>query len=62
MAADVDTNWVIDELESVLRRGAELRRCQEAMAILRRWQWDRDLDAVSRARSASLVRNFALRF
>jgi len=62
MAADVDANWVIDELEAVLHEGAEPNRCQEAMAILRRWQWDRDLDASSRARAGSLVRDFGLRF
>jgi hypothetical protein len=59
MAANVDTNGVIDELEAVLCAGAERHRCMEAMDILRRWQWDRDLDERSRQRSSKLVRIFA---
>lgn len=59
MAANVDTNRVIDELEALLSTGAEPRRCLEAMDILRRWQWDRDLDERSRQRSSRLVRIFA---
>jgi hypothetical protein len=59
MAANVDTTQVIDELEAVLCAGREPRRCVEAMEILRRWQWDRDLDERSRRRSGRLVRLFA---
>jgi hypothetical protein len=59
MAANVDTNRVIDELEAVLSAGAEPHRCIEAMDILCRWQWDRDLDERSRRRSSKLVRIFA---
>lgn len=59
MAANVDTNRVIDELEAVLSAGVEPHRCVEAMDILHRWQWDRDLDARSRQRSSKLVRIFA---
>ncbi len=59
MAANVDTNRVIDELEAVLSAGVEPHRCIEAMDILGRWQWDRDLDDRSRQRSSKLVRIFA---
>ncbi len=61
MAANVDTNRVIDELEAVLHHGAERGRCAEAIAILRRWQWDGDLDETSRRRASFLVREFSWR-
>jgi hypothetical protein len=62
MAANVDTSRVIDELEAVLLAGSEPGRCQEALEILRRWQWDRDLNDVSRRRASVLVREFARRY
>ena len=62
MAANVDTGPVLDKLEAVLLAGTEAARCQEAMDILRRWQWDRDLDDVSRRRALLLVRVFAWRY
>ncbi|MFN8643357.1 MAG: hypothetical protein U0802_17485 [Candidatus Binatia bacterium] len=58
MAANVDTTRVIDELEAVLRSGVEPTRCDEAMAILTRWQWDGDLDEPSRRRAGALVRRY----
>ena len=58
MAANVDTSRALDELESVLHRGTEPNRCMEAMDILRRWQWDRDLDDASRNRACTLLREF----
>jgi hypothetical protein len=58
MAANVDTSRALDELESVLHQGNEPTRCMEAMDILRRWQWDRDLDDASRSRAGVLVREF----
>lgn len=60
MAANVDASRVIDELEATLHHGEQDRR-YEAMAILRRWQWDRELDEGSRRRAGSLVRAFAWR-
>ena len=62
MAANVDASRALDELESVLHRGSELNRCIEAMEILRRWQWDRDLDDASRSRAGGLVREFSRRY
>lgn len=59
MAANVDANRVLDELESVLYQGSEPKRCFEAMEILRRWRWDRDLDDASRSRAMGLVREFS---
>ena len=59
MAANVDASRALDELESVLHQGSEPHRCWEAMAILRRWRWDRDLDDASRSRAGVLVREFS---
>ena len=58
MAANVDANPVIDELEALLSAGREPARCCEAMEILRRWQWDGDLDELSRRRAGALVRRY----
>lgn len=58
MAANVDASRALDELESVLHQGSEPYRCMEAMEILRRWRWDRDLDDASRSRASGLVREF----
>jgi hypothetical protein len=62
MAANVDASRALDELEAVLYEGREPSRCQEAMEILRRWQWDRDLDDASRHRAAGLVHEFGRRY
>jgi hypothetical protein len=59
MAANVDASRALDELESVLHEGNEPYRCMEAMEILRRWRWDRDLDDASRDRAGGLVREFS---
>lgn len=58
MAANVDTTRVIDELEALLVAGNEPHRCEEAMTILLRWQWDGDLSDLSRQRAGRLVRQF----
>ena len=62
MAANVDASRVLDELETVLDAGREPNRCIEAMDILRRWQWDGDLDDASRRRAGVLVREFGRRY
>lgn len=62
MGANVDTGRVIDEFEQVLHTGQDLSRCQEAMVILRRWQWDEDLSDTSRDRASMLVRQFSRRY
>ena len=62
MSANVDASRVLDELETVLHQGVERRRCVEAMVILRRWQWDRELDDASRSRASLLVRLFGRRY
>ena len=58
MAANLNTGRALDEIEQVLVAGEEPDRCREAMAILRRWQWDDDLDDSSRTRASGLVRQF----
>lgn len=62
MSANLNTGRMLDELEAVLDAGRDARRCREALAILQRWQWDRDLDAASRARAATLLRAFGRRY
>ena len=62
MAANVDASRALDELEAVLAAGRELDRCLEAMDILRRWQWDRDLNPSSRDRAGGLARAFGPRY
>ncbi|MBX3024866.1 hypothetical protein KF840_08140 [bacterium] len=62
MAANVDATRVIDELEALLIAGSEPNRCEEAMAILWRWQWDGDLDEPSRRRASRLVRRYQMHF
>ena len=58
MAANLDTTRVIDELEAVLVAGDQPNRCEEAIAILWRWQWDGDLNELSRQRAGTLVRRY----
>jgi hypothetical protein len=58
MAANLDTTRVIDELEALLVAGNEPTRCEEAIAILWRWQWDGDLNDLSRRRAERLVRQY----
>jgi hypothetical protein len=62
MAANLNTARALEEIEQVLLAGAESDRCREAMATLRRWQWDRDLDDDSRLRATGLVRQFRYRY
>ncbi len=62
MAANLNTSAVLDQLEALLDAGREPIRCREALAILRRWQWDRDLDPACRARAAVLLRAFGRRY
>jgi hypothetical protein len=62
MAANVDTSNALDEFEQLLSDGGEPGRCREAIAVLRRWQWDRELDEGSRSRAVLLVRQFGRRY
>jgi hypothetical protein len=58
MGANVDTGRIIDEFEQVLHTGQDMSHCHEALVILRRWQWDEDLNDSSRDRAGMLVRQF----
>lgn len=62
MAANLDASRALDALEQILRHGEERERCREAIVILKRWEWDRDLDDPSRARASSLIREFGRRY
>ena len=59
MAANVDASQALDDLEAVLGAGSDDDgRRSEALEILRRWQWDRDLDDASRTRASGMLRLF----
>ncbi|MGH7788698.1 MAG: hypothetical protein ACRERC_17645 [Candidatus Binatia bacterium] len=62
MAANVDTGRALDDLEAVLGAGIDERRCSEALEILSRWRWDRDLNEISRSRASDLLRLFGRRY
>jgi uncharacterized protein (DUF924 family) len=51
------SQWVV-ELEQVLRSAKNPARCEEALAILQRWQFDEMLDHTSREKARALVREF----
>ena len=55
----IDVSRHVSEMERVLRGGESDAGRLEALAVLERWQWDEMLDAPSRARARSLVREFA---
>jgi hypothetical protein len=54
----IDVSRYVRELEIVLLSQQDLVRCENAIAILRRWQFDQMLDDASRAKAAKLVREF----
>lgn len=59
MAANVDASRALDDLEAVLGAGSDDDgRRSETLEILRRWQWDRDLDDASRSRASGMLRLF----
>lgn len=55
----IDVSQWIAELEQVLRSAKNPARCEEALAILHRWQLDEMLDDTSREKARTLVREFA---
>lgn len=55
----IDVSQWVAELEQVLRSAKNPVRCEEALAILQRWQSDEMLDDASRERARTLVREFA---
>jgi len=54
----IDVSQWIAELEQVLRSAKNPVRCEEALAILQRWQFDEMLDDASREKARTLVREF----
>jgi hypothetical protein len=55
----IDVSQWITELEQVLRSAKSPPRCEEALNILQRWQFDEMLDDASREKARTLVREFA---
>ena len=54
----IDVSHYLDEMERVLRCGSDVATRNEALAILRRWQFDTMLTSDSCARAAKLLREF----
>ena len=54
----IDVSRQVEELEHVLRAGADLTRCMKALEVLERWQFDEMLDDASRKKARRLVREF----
>jgi hypothetical protein len=55
----IDVSQWITELEQVLRSAKSPPRCEEALNILQRWQFDEMLDDASREKARTLIREFA---
>jgi hypothetical protein len=55
----IDVSQWVEELEQVLRLAQDPVRCEEALAILQRWQFDEMLDEASREKAKVLYRQFA---
>ena len=55
----IDGSTHVADLERVLRTGGDDTRYMEALAILRRWQFDEMLDGASREKASALVWKFA---
>ena len=55
---EIDVTRYLDEMERVLRCGSDVATRNEALAILRRWQFDTMLTNESCVRAAKLLREF----
>jgi hypothetical protein len=55
----IDVSQWVAELEQVLRLARDPVRCEEALAILQRWQFDEMIDDGSREKAKTLCRQFA---
>ena len=55
----IDVTRHVDAMERVLRTDGDRTRCQEALGLLRRWQFDKMLDDASREKAKAVVREFA---
>ncbi len=62
LSGEVDATAVIDAMERRLDAGHDLTECRADLAILRRWQHDRDLTRQSRDRAAEAVKKFRNRY
>ena len=55
----IDVGRYVAQLELMLRVGGGRRQRVQALAILRRWQFDEMLDDASRRKAKVLIRTFA---
>ena len=56
----IDVSRYVLEMEEVLYAQQDPARCENAIAILRRWQFDEMLDDASREKAKTLVQEFAI--
>ena len=59
--AKIDVSRYVLEMEQVLHAEQDPVRCDKAIAILRRWQFDEMLDDASRAKARMLVQEYETR-
>jgi hypothetical protein len=57
----IDVSRYVLEMEQVLQTEHDPVRCQNAIAVLLRWQFDEMLDDASRAKARMLVQEFEAR-
>ena len=57
----IDVSRYVQELEQVLLSWQDPVKCENALAILERWQFDEMLDDASRAKAKTLVQEFESR-
>ncbi len=62
MSANIDARDVLQKMEAELAAGDNRPRCQELLTILRRWQWDEQLDAASHKYAAALFAKYKLMY
>jgi len=59
MSADIDLTVNLDTFERLLKHGDEPEQRQKVLETLLRWQYDQDLNDISRQRSCVLLHRFA---
>ena len=57
----IDVSRYVQEMEQVLHSGKDPIKCENALAVLERWQFDEMLDDASRTKAKLLVQEFESR-